>query len=220
MVITLCSLILHENVFFATREIGRLYETGRYLHNYALSYALGLALSPYHNATAVPRYQEELSALNTAALYVMPARPVAVEFEIATFKYADNRYRLQMEQGSRNTPSFGRAKELAVGSRFEFAILSPQRLRLPQWVRLGKWMSKAQLLINSVETVERIGEGIFTAAFPVNPLDLPTEVRLLGYDLISLPPVSLLDNVTLEGPYQRLADGRAIPAHLAYRFPA
>jgi len=43
-------LVLHESLFFATREIGRLYETGRYLHNYALTYALGLATSPYFHA--------------------------------------------------------------------------------------------------------------------------------------------------------------------------
>jgi len=43
----LCRLTFHENLFYATREMGRLYETGRYLHNYALTYALGLAVAPY-----------------------------------------------------------------------------------------------------------------------------------------------------------------------------
>ena len=40
----LCRLVLHENLYYATREVGRLYETGRCLHNYALTYALGFVL--------------------------------------------------------------------------------------------------------------------------------------------------------------------------------
>ncbi len=85
-VIAVYRLTLHENLFFATREIGRLYETGRYLHNYALSYALGLAVAPYHSPDATPRYADDLAALNAAGIYVTPARPLGVEFELVTFK--------------------------------------------------------------------------------------------------------------------------------------
>jgi len=35
-----CTLTLQESVYYATREMGTLYETGNYLHNYALTYAL------------------------------------------------------------------------------------------------------------------------------------------------------------------------------------
>ena len=44
MFIATCELILHDNLFYASREMGRTYETERYLHNYGLSYALGSAL--------------------------------------------------------------------------------------------------------------------------------------------------------------------------------
>ena len=37
-----CELELHDSLYFATREIGRLYETEAIVHNYALCYALGL----------------------------------------------------------------------------------------------------------------------------------------------------------------------------------
>ena len=40
MVLYHCHLTLHDNVFFASREMGILYETEKYLHNWALSYAL------------------------------------------------------------------------------------------------------------------------------------------------------------------------------------
>ena len=217
MHITRCRLRLHENLFYATREIGRLYETGRYLHNYGLTYALGLATSAYFNRDAIPRYAEELPVLNDRHVYVTPARPVTVTFELNTFKYADNRYRVKMEPGSRNTPSFGRAKELAVGSEFAFTIFSAEKWQPPKWVRLGKWMSKAAVDA-STEEISEVHTGGFTLAIAVNPLDLPPECRVLAYDLISMPPVSLLDNVQLTGPYYRLSNKECIPVGLAYRF--
>ena len=39
MMIYQCDLRLHDNVFLANREIGSLYETEKYLHNWALSFA-------------------------------------------------------------------------------------------------------------------------------------------------------------------------------------
>ena len=74
MMIYMGRLILHESLYFATREVGRLYETGRYLHNYALTYALGLAVAPYFNAEQVPRYAEQLTPLNEQGVYVTTAR--------------------------------------------------------------------------------------------------------------------------------------------------
>lgn len=220
MVVTLCQLTLHENLFYATREVGRLYETGRYLHNYGLTYALGLVVAPYFSADAVPRYAQDLALLNTQGIYVTPARPVAVSFEINTFKYADNRYRVKMEQSSRNTPSFGRAKELAAGSIFEFAIVSKEEcFTPPSWIRLGKWMSKASLEVKQREVMENAQQGEFSVALPLNPLDVATSNRLIAYDLISMPPVSLVDNVKMSGSYYRLSDNRCIPTALAYRFP-
>ncbi|MFM6191875.1 type I-D CRISPR-associated protein Cas5/Csc1, partial [Planktothrix sp.] len=41
-----CTIELHDSLYFATREIGRLYETEPILHNYALCYALGLIDNP------------------------------------------------------------------------------------------------------------------------------------------------------------------------------
>jgi len=43
MAIIRCQLELHDSLYYATREIGRLYETEPVIHNYALCYALGLA---------------------------------------------------------------------------------------------------------------------------------------------------------------------------------
>ena len=119
-----CKLTFHENLFYATREVGRLYETGRYLHNYALTYALGLARAPYFHRQQIPNYQAEVEPLNERGIYVTPARGVRVSYDLITFKYADDAYHVKMVPGRRNTPTFGRAKEISLGSMFEFGILS------------------------------------------------------------------------------------------------
>jgi CRISPR-associated protein Csc1 len=215
------TLTLHENLFFATREIGRLYETGRYLHNYALTYALELAVAPYFHNEQMPRYAEQLMPLNELGVYVTPARGTAVSYVLNTFKYASNLYHVEMQKGRYNTPSFGRAKEIAVESRFQFAVLSAQeQLDLPRWIRLGLWRSKAEIEWEMSEARPQ-DERLFEASLPLNPLDLPTG-QLTSFDLISMPPGSLLDHVMLNGKWWQAETGRGkfhIPMGLAYTFP-
>jgi CRISPR-associated protein Csc1 len=216
MLIYHCQLTLHENLYYATREVGRLYETGRCLHNYALTYAMGLAAAPYFHPQQVPHYQEDLEPLNARMIYVTPARGVEIQYTLNTFKYANNLYHVEMEKSSRNTPTFGRAKEIAVGSVFEFAVLSEEeRLQLPRWVRLGLWRSKAALTWQEIELTSP-KSGLFTAKLPLNPLDVP--LQFLVFDLVSMPPVSLLLNVQMQGEYYELADNMRIPAGMSYRF--
>jgi len=213
----LCRLVFHENLFYATREAGRLYETGRYLHNYALSYALGLATAPYFQAQQVPRYAEELAPANAQGVYATPARGIDVRFDMVTFKLADNSYRVKMVPGSRNTPSYGRAKEVAVGSEFEFAVLSATPLRLPRWVRMGLWRSKALVECIGEAEMKPLARSVQQASLPLNPLDVPGEVLI--YDLISMPPSSLLDNAQLDVEWLRCeVAGRTVllPRGMAY----
>ena len=221
MIVYTGRLVLHESLYFATREVGRLYETGRYLHNYALTYALGLAVAPYFHAEQVPRYAEQLTPLNERGVYVTPARGVRVEYVLATFKYANNAYHVEMEKGSRNTPSFGRAKELAVGSEFEFAVLSEREtLRLPFWIRLGLWRSKAAIVWEMAEAKPDKAKQE-RASLPLNPLD--TSGALLAFDLISMPPSSLVDHALLQAEWwawQREGTAYRLPAGMKYTFPS
>lgn len=216
----LCRLTFHENLFYATREVGRLYETGRYLHNYALTYALGLAEAPYFQAQQIPRYPEELSGLNERGVYVTPARGVAVRYELATFKYADNAYRVKMSPSSRNTPSFGRAKEIAVGSQFEFAVLSREPFEPPRWIRMGLWRSKALLECLGGADVNLLARSEQVASLPLNPLDVTGELRV--FDLISMPPSSLVENARIKTDWLKAeVAGQPVllPAGMAYTFP-
>ena len=210
----LCRLMLHENLYYASREVGRLYETEQCLHNYALTYALGLAAAPYFQSQQIPRYAEELTPLNERGIYVTPARAVEVQYHLSTFKYANNLYHVEMEKGSRNTPSFGRAKEVAVGSTFEFVVLSErERLTLPHWVRLGLWRSKGALTWDEIENPQP-RSGLYTVAVPLNPLDVSG--RFMVFDLLSIPPVSLVQHAQMEGEYYELPHGLQIPVGMQY----
>ena len=219
MYIFRCDLTLHEPLFFATREVGRLYETGRYLHNYALTFALGLAQASYFSQVQVPRYASDLGAVTEQGCYVTPAQPIQLLYQLATMKYGDECSHSEMIQGRLNTPSFGRAKELAPESMFQCYVLSAKPIRLPRWIRLGKWHSKTLVEVEAIEVRERNGDhDNYVAACPLNPLDVPSGV-LHAFDIISMPPSSLVANARCSGPYYETEHGRGIPIGLQYRFP-
>jgi CRISPR-associated protein Csc1 len=207
---------LHDLMYFASRELGRMYISERYIHNYALTYALGLAHSTYHNAVQVPKYQEELVVLNEAGIYITPAKPMHVTTSTHTFKFADTRYKVKMEQSSVNIPTFGRIREINPESQYEAFVFSSEKLQLPKWIRLGKWMSKGHVTTREVALSE--GEKEFTTLHPLNGLDLPFSSYL--YDLINMPPVSLIDNARFTGKYYSLRlsdkDTREFPKGMRY----
>lgn len=224
-----CTLELHDSLYFATREIGRLYETEPILHNYALCYALGLVDSDRHSTTVseehsyryfcpeqIPKYEEHLTPLNQQGIYVTPARAVHHTAVLNTWKYANNNYHVEMEKTQKNIPSFGRTKEIAAESQFECFIITAKPLFLPKWVRLGKWMSKAEVRSEELSDLRK-SEGEFTFPYPLNPLDVMFTHQVSSYDTVNMPPVSLIRNVRLRGHYYELS-GFKIPARMQYRF--
>lgn len=233
-----CELELHDSLYYATREIGRLYETEPVIHNYALCYALGFVDSEVYSTTVaeehsyryfcpeqVPRYEEHLTPLNQQGIYVTPARAVNHTAILNTWKYANNNYHVEMEKTQKNIPSFGRAKEIAPESQFEFYVISQKQLRLPKWIRLGKWMSKAELKIQEISKPE-LKTGDFTFPYPLNPLDVMFTHQVVTYDVVNMPPVSLIQNVSIrQGQYYEFhnpnkAEKLRLPATMQYRFKA
>ncbi|WP_392477343.1 type I-D CRISPR-associated protein Cas5/Csc1 [Nostoc sp. C110] len=227
-----CQLELHDSLYFATREIGRLYETEPIIHNYALCYALGLVDSQIYSTTVaeehsyryfcpeqVPKYEEHLTPLNQQGFYVTPARSLNHSSILNTWKYANNNYHVEMEKTQKNIPSFGRAKEIAAESKFEFFVISQKELKLSKWIRLGKWMSKAEVTVEPLPK-PKIAEGIFTCTHPLNPLDVMFTNQVISYDVVNMPPVSLIQNVQMRGQYYQF-DGiqnLKIPVRIEYRF--
>ncbi|HWP47360.1 MAG TPA: type I-D CRISPR-associated protein Cas5/Csc1 [Candidatus Limnocylindrales bacterium] len=201
-----CELEFHDFVYFATREVGRLYETEALIHNYALCYALGLVVSPYFVRQQIPQYREDLSDLNQRGIYVTPAVSIRHSFSLHTWKYAINWYHVDMEKLKRdlwgkNVPGFGRAKELAPESLFRFFIFDQtDRYKPPPWIRLGKWLAKAHLDWHECR-IKSERSGSYVATHPLNPLDVLPMSRLRLCDYINMPPISLINNAHLEGNY-------------------
>ncbi len=223
MQVTRCNLILHDSLYYATREMGRLYETEKVIHNWALTYALGFIHKPYRSFDSVPTYKEDLIPINQAGVYVTPAKPLHYDYVISTFKLADNRHRpfstvsntRKKELGITvtNKPSFGKAKELAPESEFEFYIVGELPDQIPKWIRLGLWMSKVRVEVESVESSLKPKQGTFTCSHLLNPIDLSVLPEL--YDLISMPPVSLLQNARFNGEYVEFGNV-CLPTSMAY----
>ncbi len=239
-IIYCCQLELHDSVYFATREIGRLYETEPLIHNYALCYALGLVDSEIYATTVaqehsyryfcseqVPKYEQHLTPLNQQGIYVTPAHSIHHTSVLNTWKYANNNYHVEMQKTQKNIPSFGRAKEIAPESQFEFFIISQKNIelkgKLPKWIRLGKWMSKAEVEIREITKIE-LKTGDFAFPHPLNPLDVMFTHQVVSYDVVNMPPVSLIQNVTIkEGQFFQLENPFTskklkIPAKMEYRF--
>ncbi|XZF64377.1 MAG: type I-D CRISPR-associated protein Cas5/Csc1 [Gloeotrichia echinulata DVL01] len=233
-----CQLELHDSLYYATREIGRLYETEPVIHNYALCYALGLVDSEIYSTTVaqehsyryfcpeqVPKYEEHLTPLNQQEIYVTPAHAIKHTAILNTWKYANNNYHVEMEKTQKNIPSFGRAKEIAPESQFEFFVISQKQLKLPKWIRLGKWMSKAELHTQAVTKIE-LKTGDFAFPYPLNPLDVMFTHQVVSYDVVNMPPVSLIQNISIrQGQYYELENPHksekiSLPAHMKYRFKA
>jgi len=224
MIVTRYQLTMHDTLYYATREMGRLYETERFIHNWALTYAFGLvheALrrsgkegTPYFSPDNVPRYREELPLVNDLGVYVTPARPLSVDFALHTFKLGDNRYHQHMEKPRTNKPNYGRAKELVPESTFEFFVLGKPPKPLPRWIRLGLWMSKAEINRVGETTDFLVEQGDFVCSVPINPLDLSATPML--YDLIVMPPVSLVQNTKIKGTFVRVWGGLELPTNMGY----
>lgn len=193
-----CTLTFHDSLFYETRTMGRLYETGRLLHNIALCYALGFAQTTYYHAVDVPHYAQEIATLNEAGVYVTPAGGDDVHYVVNTFKLGDERSSVMMERSNANIPTYGRAKEIGIGSRFVFGVLSESELTFPHWIRMGLWLSKAHLKTQeiSLEPIEQSDERVISV-YPLNPADLPDGMELRLFDLVSMRPSSLVENALI-----------------------
>jgi CRISPR-associated protein Csc1 len=117
--------------------------------------------------------------------------------------------------GLENRPQHGRIRYLAIGNRAVGYVLSREPLRLPSYIRLGKFMSKAQVATEEVrhQVVETQGVQV---PFLLNPADLPPEAALGVFDLISVPPTPLVRNAVLSGRFYRLADGTMLPVGMRF----
>lgn len=180
---------LLDYVFYATTERGKVYETGRFIHNYALAYALRLAQGDtytYAQIVQQPHYEEELLPLN-GRLYLTPAAPERVAHRLVQWNTLRETYAFPKKAESLGYPDWGFAHMLRPGSRFTSYLLVHDPGSLPESpalrnllegrktrVRLGKFTGKACLSPEAAQKV-RIGQGDFTANALLNWRDVEAD---------------------------------------------
>jgi CRISPR-associated protein Csc1 len=147
-----CDLNLHDYLFFATTERGKVAETGPFLHNYALTYALGWATSPWHNEVQKPHYREELAQVERR--YVTPGTLVQGSYLTTQYNTLSESYALSRGR-STGYPDWGFIKCFCPGARFRFYVISAEVVQFPHYLRLGKFMSKAVLFSTSATEVRQ-----------------------------------------------------------------
>jgi len=115
-----------------------------------------------------------------------------------------------------NRPQIGRIKMLALGTRAIFYVLAQDATpRLPSYIRLGKWMSKARVGAQPMAFKVVEAENV-TVPILLNPVDLPEEMFPKLYDVLTVHPVPLIRNALLSGRFYRLADGVHLPVGMRF----
>lgn len=229
-----CRLTFQEPVFFASREIDRLYLTEALIGNYALVYALGWTAGPYRTSTHRPRYAEDLKPLVGRGLYVTPAHPeFPPRFRVERFNVQTETYwsaysnatilfdraetkRNKPRPYANNRPQQGSLKMLATGSVFRFFAFGAAREDVPSYIRLGKWLSKARLDAQGVSARLLPADTRRLTGY-YNPLDLPSDGHVEVCNIANIHPVPVLQDVVYRGQVYQLPGGAIVPAGLAFR---
>jgi CRISPR-associated protein Csc1 len=228
-----------EPVFFASRELSDTYYTEGTIGNYALAYALGWARSPYRllgEATGRPTYIEDLTSL-AGQRYILPAWPIetSASFRFERFNALSDSYWYAMTNNRvataredlplkrtgkkpntfrpSNFPQTGRLRVIERGNRFQTVAFGDGDL--PAYIRVGKFMSKVRVEIVKTVDVTAQPPGEYNCYAYLNSADLPSGLDLLSFDLISIPPASLLKNLRFSGFAWQVGD-YTLPANLKF----
>src|SRR5579883_1928317 len=212
-----------EPVFFASRELSDTYYTEGLIGNYALSYALGLVNSPYRlqgQATGRPTYKEDFEAI-TQQFYILPASPTngIVTFRFERFNALSDAYWYAMtnnrvattredlplqRQGKKpnsfrpsNFPQTGRLRMIERGNKFQTVVFGDREL--PDYIRLGKFASKVKVNVIEQCDINLLPDGEYKTKAYLNVADLPPQIEILSFDLISMPPAPILKNLHFRG---------------------
>lgn len=217
-----CEFQLMENLYFASREINNFFQTEAVIGNYALAYALGLCSASYHNDGEIT-YANDLETLNQTSIYVTPGTfTVEPRFTVVQFNALSDSYWYQMEQNAisvnrdrisnqrlrarpTNFPQIGRIKLLSMGNKGVFFLTSRDEIRIPRYIRLGKFMSKAKISAYKQQYREIHAQNV-PYQYYLNPNDLSPESQIGMFDMLNIRPTPLIRHVQLSGEFYQLAD--------------
>ncbi len=117
--------------------------------------------------------------------------------------------------GAENRPQHGRIRFLSIGNQAVCYLLSREPYKVPTYIRLGKFMSKARVEAEEVAYTETEAQNV-TTPFLLNPADLSPETELVTFDLVSVPPTPLVQNGVMNGRFYRLSDKIYLPIGMRF----
>jgi CRISPR-associated protein Csc1 len=161
---------------------------------------------------------ERFNALSDAYWYSMTNNRVATaRQDLPEYR------RLQKEKGQdkpkhrsfspSNFPQTGRLRMIDRGNRFQTLVFGDREL--PEYFRIGKFRSKVKLSVLQQFPLVTLPIGEYTSKTLLNSADLPPGLTLLAFDLISIPPVSLVKNLRFHGAGWQIGE-LIVPANLQF----
>lgn len=178
-----CDITLHDYLFFATTERGKIAETGPFVHNYALTYAMGWVARQWYNHTQKPRYLADLAPITDR--YITPAQLVHGISVVMQYNTLSERLRVQKQQ-SIGYPDWGFIKCFKPETLFRAYVFAHEQLSFPMYIRLGKFMAKAHLHVTVAQQVKQ-DESDHKVMHLLNWSDLHTKPVVFNVQAASLP---------------------------------
>ncbi|MEM9218447.1 MAG: type I-D CRISPR-associated protein Cas5/Csc1 [Cyanobacteria bacterium P01_F01_bin.150] len=112
-----------------------------------------------------------------------------------------------------NFPQTGRLRMIDRGNYFHTLVFGDREL--PEYFRIGKFRSKVRLSVLQKFQLQTLPDGEYTSQVLLNSADLPQGIAPLTFDLISIPPVSLIKNLRFQGPAWQLGEF-IVPANVQF----
>jgi CRISPR type I-D-associated protein Csc1 len=232
----LARLTCHDFLFYASRDYGASAHPVSVIGNYALMYALNRHIPQIRRVVTgtTPHYDEDLPLME---VYATPASPVDSGPTEGYTQVGDQRIRFDsdseilritwnstgesllwsMEAEKINIPKVGSYYKIAPLATFSFYTAGESFSNV---IRIGKKLIPARIELEELKMEEKCGK--FNPTCPVNVSDLPSETKILGGSLLTVPPCPLLLSSQLEGVYMEGRDTRgrvhAFPVPLQERY--
>ncbi len=178
-----CDLSLHDYLFFASTERGKVAETSPFVHNYALTYALGWAQVVWYNGQQKAHYPTDLEPIQDR--YITPARLIQGMSMVVQYNTLSEKLKTVKPQ-SIGYPDWGFIKCFKPGTLFRAYVISHEQKMLPRYIRLGKFMAKTRVDVAPASHVEQ-RRGACKVAHLLNWSDLREKPLTFNVQATSLP---------------------------------
>jgi len=204
-------LTVEDPVFFSSQEMNKRITTSKYLHNYALTYALIHAAGKpellseysqqYERQIQEPNYEADLRPLS---FYIYPAAPQNVSFTSEIVNTTSEQFEETVDADRGKLYFSGHEiRRIAVGSTFRTFLLadSDKTAEITSPIRLGKFRGKVRADTDrhsvQVDTVEDT-----TVSAALNTVDVPNDFasRISNISMSEMRPTPLITSAKYTGP--------------------